>query len=289
MPQLALIQTSCTKDPDQNLEQAIVSVREAASRGAEVILLQELFLTHYFCHRVDPAAFSLAEPVPGPTTHRLRNLAKELGVVILAPLFERADAGLYFNTLAVIDADGALLGRYRKMHIPDDPGFHEKYYFTPGDLGYKVFNTRFGRIGTLICWDQWFPEAARITAMKGAELLVYPTAIATLPEENEKDRDRFMHAWKTIQQSHAIANSCYIATANRCGEEEESRFWGHSFVCDPFGSIMAEAGADEEILMASINPEEIELQRREWPFFRDRRIDSYGQLLRRWAGVSDDE
>jgi len=279
---IALVQSSSSSDIVANLDNTESLIVSAAGEGAQIVALQELFHTPYFCREVDPKHFELAEPVPGPLTERLCRIAASHQVVIVAPMFERQAAGLYFNTSVVIDADGTLMGRYRKMHIPDDPGFYEKYYFTPGDSGYKVFNTRYGRIGTLICWDQWFPEAARITSMMGADLLLYPTAIATLPEEDEDDRRHFLEAWKTIQRSHAIANGCYVAAINRVGKEGGLSFWGNSFVAGPFGEIVAEAGSEERILLAELDLEKIESQRQTWPFFRDRRVDSYTPLEKRW-------
>lgn len=282
MVKIALIQTSCGNDPAVNLENTVKKIEASASEGAKIIALQELFNTTYFCREMKAEFFKWAEPVPGPAANRLCDLAGKLNVVILAPLFERQAAGLYFNSLAVIDADGTLMGTFRKMHIPDDPGFYEKYYFTPGDKGYQVYNTAYGKIGTLICWDQWFPEAARITAMMGAELIVYPTAIATLPEEGDTDQARFLDAWRIIQRSHAISNGCFVASINRVGNEGGSKFWGHSFVTGPFGEILAEAGEKEEILTVEIDFSKIEEQRQTWPFFRDRRIESYDHILKRW-------
>jgi N-carbamoylputrescine amidase len=279
---VSLLQYSCSDRLSENREKAEYLIAEAAKQGAQLIALQELFDSAYFCRETDPRFFEWAEPVPGPTTERFSKLASQLGVVILLPLFERKAAGVYFNTLVVIEKDGAIPGLYRKMHIPDDPGFHEKYYFTPGDLGFKVFDTSAGKIGTLICWDQWFPEAARITAMKGAELLVYPTAIGTLPEESDTDKQEFMNAWKTVQKSHAIANGCYVAGINRVGEEGGIKFWGNSFVCGPFGEMLAEGGEGEEIITTEIDFGKIESQRQTWPFFRDRRIDEYNGLLKRY-------
>ena len=278
---LSLIQTPAGTDKNENVERTIDLIRSAASGGANVICLQELFNTTYFCATVDQANFKLAESIPGPTTEKLASLASELSVVLLVPIFERAAPGIYFNSMVVIDADGSLLGTYRKMHIPEDPGFHEKYYFTPGDLGYKVFDTAYGKIGALICWDQWFPEAARLTALKGADVLVYPTAIGTLHTESDADKKQFTDAWRTIQRSHAIANGCFVASINRVGEEGASRFWGGSFIAGPFGEILAEGGEEEEIITAVIDPSAIEVQRQTWPFFRDRRIDSYGPIKKR--------
>ena len=278
---LSLIQHSYKSSPDKTVQEVMTHIRTAASEGAQVICLQELFNTNYFCCSVKQENFKLAESIPGPTTDKLSALASELSVVLLVPIFEKESPGLYFNSLAVIDADGTLLGKYRKMHIPEDPGFHEKYYFTPGDLGYKVFDTAYCKIGTLICWDQWFPEAARLTAMKGADLIVYPTAIGTLHEERDAEKEQFTDAWKTIQRSHAIANGCYLASVNRVGNEEASIFWGGSFVAGPFGDILAEGGEDEEIISADIDLSKLEPQRQTWPFFRDRRVDSYEGITKR--------
>lgn len=279
---LGLIQCSCTADVSENISNAIEKIKIAASKGAQIILLQELFNTLYFCQKIDETYFELAEPVPGKISERLRHLAKELGVVIVAPLFEKRAAGIYHNSLIVIDTDGTLMGTYRKNHIPDDPGFYEKYYFTPGDGTYKVFETEYGKIAPLICWDQWYPEAARIAALQGADLLVYPTAIGTLSAEDEPTKHRFLDAWQTIQKSHAIANGCFVASINRVGREDDITFWGHSFVAGPFGEMQTEAGEDEEILISEIDLSRIEKQRREWPFFRDRRVDSYGSILNRY-------
>ncbi len=279
---LGLIQLSCTENIDQNIASTIDKMREAATQGAEILLLQELFNTPYFCQSVDDTYFDWAEPIPGPITDQLTDLARDLEVVIVAPFFERRAAGIYHNSLVVIDADGTLMGTYRKKHIPDDPSFHEKYYFTPGEDDYQVYDTKYASIGPLICWDQWYPEAARITALKGAELLVYPTAIGTLPEENEKQGREFLEAWQTIQRSHGIANGCFVASINRVGKEGEVNFWGHSFVAGPFGQMLAEAGSDEDILLSEIDLSKIEKQRQVWPFFRDRRIDTYKPILKRF-------
>lgn len=282
MVKIALIQMNCGDDPSQNLENAVKKIKASAADGAQIIALQELFNTTYFCKEMNAQFFKWAEPVPGPVSDRMCELAGKFNVVILAPFFEKQTAGLYFNSLVVIDADGTLKGTFRKMHIPDDPGFYEKYYFTPGDRGYQVYETAYGKIGTLICWDQWFPEAARITAMMGAELIVYPTAIATLPDEDNTDRGRFLDAWQTIQRSHAISNGCYVASINRVGDEGGLTFWGHSFIAGPFGEILGEAGEGEEILTAELDFSTIEAQRQTWPFFRDRRIESYDPILKRW-------
>ncbi|MEX0686049.1 MAG: carbon-nitrogen hydrolase [Balneolales bacterium] len=274
---IALLQTSAKSSKEENLHRMGSLISEAAENGANIICLQELFLSTYFCQTIDDANFRLSEAVPGPTTDKLSVLAKKLGVVLTVPIFERHAPGIYYNTVAVLDADGAYLGKYRKMHIPEDPGFHEKYYFTPGDLGYKVFKTLFGNIGVLICYDQWFPEAARQTALQGADILIYPTAIGSLPYENETVEQEYLTAWKTIQQSHAIANGCFVATTNRTGIENDIDFWGHSFICSPIGKILSEAGSGEEIVYADCDISSIEKHRQTWPFFRDRRIDSYGQ------------
>jgi N-carbamoylputrescine amidase len=284
MPKIALVQTACSESPSRNIDNSVHMIREAAGKGANIIILQELFQTIYFCREINPKFFQLAEPIPGPVTVRLSGLAKELGIVLVVPLFEKGAPGLYYNSLVVIDTNGSITGVYRKMHIPDDPGFYEKYYFTPGDKGYQVFRTEFGVIGTLICWDQWFPEAARITAMMGAELIVYPTAIATLPDEGADLKKKYLDAWQIMQRSHAIANGCYVAAVNRVGKEGDTNFWGHSFLAGPFGELIAEAGDEEEILTADANFEKIEKERQTWPFFRDRRIDSYRDILSRWKG-----
>lgn len=283
MTRIALIQQANSADTHGNLTRVAAAIRTAAEQGARVVLLQELFHTLYFCRTVDPAHFESAEPSEGPTIRAMAALARELGIVVVVPFFERRAPGLYHNTAAVIDADGAVLGLYRKMHIPEDPGFHEKYYFTPGDLGYKVFDTAHGKIGVLICWDQWYPEAARLTALQGAELLVYPTAIGTLSTESEAERDAYHDAWETIQRSHAVANGVFVAGINRVGTEGGTTFWGRSFVAGPFGERLAVAGMEEEILYADIDTSAIDPQRRTWPFLRDRRIDSYAGLLNRFG------
>ena len=281
---IALVQTSALRDPAENLRKACEKIREAASRGARIICLQELFTTLYFCQTEDYKAFEYAETGPGPSIQVMQQLARELEVVIVASVFEARARGLYHNTAAVIDADGSYLGKYRKMHIPDDPGFYEKFYFTPGDLGYKVFKTRYATIGVLICWDQWYPEAARLTALKGAEILFYPTAIGWAPSELSPEvRRTQQEAWKTIQMSHAVANGVFVAAANRVGKEDELEFWGGSFVCDPFGQIMTEASVhDETVLLAECDRSRIEYYRSHWPFLRDRRIETYGDLEKRF-------
>jgi len=280
--EVALIQQDNSSDRAANMDKTEANIRMAAKRGAQIVCLQELFNTLYFCQQVDESLFELAESVPGPTTERMCGLAAALQIVLLVPLFERRAAGIYHNSMAVIDADGSLMGTYRKMHIPDDPGFYEKYYFTPGEQGYQVYKTKYAKIGPLICWDQWYPEAARLTALKGAEMLVYPTAIGTLPNEGEHIGREFHDAWRTIQRSHAIANGCFVASVNRTGIEHALRFWGGSFVSGPFGQMLAEAGDEEEILMAACDLDLIEKQRRAWPFMRDRRIDSYGDIKKRY-------
>ena len=278
---LALIQQANTADTAQNLERTIRSIRMAAADGAQVILLQELFNTLYFCTGYDESAFVHAESNDSPLLKRMQQLAAELELVIVVPYFEKRAQGIYHNSAVIFDADGQEAAFYRKMHIPDDPGFCEKYYFTPGDLGYKVADTRYGKIGILICWDQWFPEAARITAMMGADLLVYPTAIGVLATETEAQKTEFREAWEMIQRSHAIANGCYVAAINRVGTESGTTFWGDSFVVGPVGQWVARAGENEEILHAKIDLSTIDEHRRTWPFFRDRRIDSYKGITER--------
>lgn len=273
---------SCSSNMEENQEKAVRLIRDAASSGAQIICLQELYKSLYFCQQFDDAHFSLAESIPGMGTTQLGKLANEFGVVIISSLFEKRTDGIYHNTAVVHDADGTLMGIYRKSHIPDDPGFFEKYYFTPGDTGYKVFDTKFGKIGVLICWDQWYPEAARITALKGAQILFYPTAIGTLPDEDSDVRQEYMEAWETIQRSHAIANGCYVASVNRVGTEGNITFWGDSFVAGPFGKYIARAGSDEEILIAECDLSAIDIQRRTWPYLRDRRIDNYKDILKRF-------
>jgi len=278
---LALIQTSCSSDPSANLAKTLVRIGESARLGANIVCLQELFRSVYFCQVEDHAYFQLAEAVPGPSTAALCEVAKAHGVVIVASLFEKRAPGIFHNTAAVIDADGAYLGSYRKMHIPDDPLFLEKFYFTPGDLGFRAWATRFGKIGVCVCWDQWFPEAARLTALHGAKILFYPTAIGWHPSEKAEFGARQHDAWETIQRSHAIANGCYVAAVNRVGREAPNggpgiEFWGQSFVADPGGRIVARASANnEEILLADADLNAIDTQRAHWPFLRDRRVDAY--------------
>lgn len=281
MTNIGLIQIACTSDKIENTERTFHKIREAASQGAQIICTQELYQSLYFCQNHDESFFDLAESIPGPTTQRTGELAKELGVVIVSSLFEKRISGVYHNTATVHDADGSLLGIYRKMHIPEDPGFHEKYYFTPGDTGFKVFETKFGNVGVLICWDQWFPEAARLTALKGADILFYPTAIGVLPNEDDAVKKEFMEAWETMHRSHAIANGCYVAAVNRVGTESDITFWGDSIVYGPFGKVLAQADDKECILIAECDFSSIEKQRRMWPFLRDRRIDAYQDILKR--------
>ena len=279
---IALIQGRDYGSPEANLARTQDAVREAAKGGAQVVCTQELFNLPYFCREQDPELFELAEPVPGPTTLALSSLAAELGIVVIASLFERRASGVYHNTAAVIDADGSYLGKYRKMHIPQDPGFEEKFYFSPGDLGYKVWDTQYGTIGVLICWDQWYPEAARMAALAGAEILFYPTAIGWLPEEKAELGQAQHSAWETVQRGHAVANGCYVAAVNRTGTEGETEFWGQSFVADCYGQVVARASvAKEEVLFADCDLDALEATRRIWPFFRDRRIDSFGGLTKR--------
>jgi N-carbamoylputrescine amidase len=285
---IGLVQMACSKDPNENLAKAEWRIREAAGNGAQIVCLQELFRSQYFCRDEDPGLFDLAEPVPGPTTGSLASLACDLEVVIVGSVFERRAAGVYHNTAVVIDADGALLGIYRKMHIPDDPGYYEKYYFTPGDLGFRSFDTRFACVAPLVCWDQWYPEAARLAALAGAQVLFYPTAIGWHPAEKAREGAAQHDAWRTIQRAHAIANGLYVAAVNRVGYEGPPEtgleFWGGSFVADPFGQVLAEASHDaEETLIVECDPRRIEEVRRNWPFLRDRRIDAYAGIAARWA------
>jgi len=288
---VALVQMAMSRDPDQNLRAAVARVGEAAAAGARLVCLPELFRSRYFAQREDAALFDLAEPVPGPSTEALGRAAKDEGVVVIAPVFERRAPGLYHNTAVVLDADGRVAGLYRKMHIPDDPAYYEKFYFAPGDLGFRVFDTRVGRIGTLVCWDQWYPEGARLTALQGAHILLYPTAIGWHPAEKATDGAAQLDAWRTIQRSHAIANGLYVAAVNRVGHErldgasagDGIEFWGGSFLADPFGTVVAEAPADREaVVIGEVNLARIEEVRRGWPFLRDRRIDAYGGMGQRF-------
>jgi len=294
---VGLVQQAVAASAAETVKAAERGIREAAARGAQIICLEELFNAPYFCKVTDAERFDLAEPIPGPTVERMQGVARELGIVIVVPIFEKRGPGLYHNSAAVVDADGTLLGVYRKMHIPDDPLYHEKYYFTPGEMyqhdearppsGFRAFRTKFATIGVLICWDQWYPEAARITSLMGAQILLYPTAIGWHPKEKAEWGAAQADAWRTAQRAHAIANGVYVAAVNRVGFEAEPgtdglEFFGHSFVCDPFGQLIAEAGTDPAILIAECDPKRIEYTRRNWPFLRDRRIDAYGEILMRY-------
>jgi N-carbamoylputrescine amidase len=286
---VGLVQMSMSADPQENLDKAAARVAEAAKKGAQVVCLPELYRSPYFCQREDQALFDLAEPVPGPSSERFSEVARKAGVAVVVPIFEKRAPGLYHNSAVVLDADGKTAGLYRKMHIPDDPAFYEKFYFAPGDLGFRAFDTRFGKVGTLICWDQWYPEAARLTALQGAAVLFYPTAIGWHPHEKEKHGGAQRDAWRTVQRGHAIANGCYVAAVNRVGKEPGPagqpglEFWGTSFLCDPFGVVVAEASTDqEEILLGEVDLGRIEEVRRGWPFLRDRRIDAYGGIEKRF-------
>jgi N-carbamoylputrescine amidase len=290
--QIGLVQMAMSADPARNLEKAVAKVEEAAAGGAAVVCLPELYRSPYFCQKEDARLFDLAEPVPGPSTEALGRVARDKQVVVIAPIFERRAPGLYHNSAAILDANGQLVGLYRKMHIPDDPAFYEKFYFTPGDLGFRAFDTRAGRIGALICWDQWYPEGARLTAMQGAQVIFYPTSIGWHPHEKAQFGAGQLDSWKTIQRAHAVANGIYVAVVNRVGFEGKPHkgdagieFWGNSFVADPSGQLLAEASNDkEEILVVECDPAKSEDTRRNWPFFRDRRIDAFGGLLERWGG-----
>jgi N-carbamoylputrescine amidase len=282
---IGTVQMSCTKEPSVNLEKAIQKIREAAAAGAQIVCLQELFTSLYFCDVEDYENFKLAETIPGPSTDALCKVAKESNVVIIASLFEKRAQGLYHNTTAVIDADGSYLGKYRKMHIPDDPAYYEKFYFTPGDLGYKIFKTRFATLGVLICWDQWYPEAARITALMGAEILFYPTAIGWATSQDEATNTEQYNAWQTIQRSHSVANGIHVVSVNRVGLEQNGamKFWGGSFISNPFGSILYKASHDqEEVNVLEIDLSKTDRYRTHWPFMRDRRIDSYQPITKRF-------
>ena len=280
---VGLVQMKCTAAKQDNIEKAVAGIREAAAKGAKIVCLQELFASHYFCWEENYDHFSLAEHIPGPTTRIMQELAKELDIVIIASLFEKRTKGVYHNTLAVIDAGGEYLGRYRKQHIPDDPGYYEKFYFTPGDQGYKVFDTKYARIGTLICWDQWYPEAARITSLLGAEIIFYPTAIGWALSQGEKLNNQQYQAWQITQRAHSVANGVYVVSVNRTGTEGNMRFWGGSFVSDPFGELIYEAPHDkEEVHVAELDLSRIDEIRVHWPFLRDRRIDTYKSILNRF-------
>jgi N-carbamoylputrescine amidase len=286
---VGLVQMGMSTEPQANLEKAAAKVEEAARKGAQVVCLPELYRSPYFCQKEDAALFDLAETVPGPSTERLSEVARRAGVAVVVPIFEKRAPGLYHNSAVVLDADGKTAGLYRKMHIPDDPAFYEKFYFTPGDLGFQAFDTRFGKVGTLICWDQWYPEGARLTALRGASVLFYPTAIGWHPAEKESHGASQRDAWRTVQRGHAIANGCYVAAVNRVGHEPGPpgqaglQFWGTSFLCDPFGVVIAEASIDqEEILVGEIDVARIEEVRRGWPFLRDRRVDAYQGIEKRF-------
>jgi N-carbamoylputrescine amidase len=286
---VGLVQMTCSTDPDANLRKAIQGIRDAAAKGAEIVCLQELFRSQYFCREEKADLFDLAETIPGPSTEALASVAKDLQVSVIASLFEKRAKGLYHNTAAILDADGSLLGVYRKMHIPDDPLYYEKFYFTPGDLGFQNFETRYSRIGVLVCWDQWYPEGARITSLQGANILFYPTAIGWHPSEKEQYGTAQLDAWRTMQRAHAIANGVFVAAVNRTGFEGPSEsgieFWGNSFVADPFGRVLAEASAQQEqVLIVECDPKQMDEVRRNWPFLRDRRIDAYAPITSRWLG-----
>ncbi len=291
---IGAIQMRCSAKPAESLKKAIAMLEKAASKGVDIACLPELFLTDYFCQKEDPALFDLAEPIPGPTTEALGKVAKKTGMVIVGSIFEKRSPGVYHNTAVVIERDGKIAGIYRKMHIPHDPLFYEKYYFTPGDTGFKSFDTSSGRIGTLVCWDQWYPEGARLTALQGADVLFYPTAIGWHPKEKKEFGEAQVSAWETMQRAHAIANGVYVCAVNRIGHEGIVKndkttgleFWGHSFICDPFGRMLAVGSHDkEEILTARCDPALVEETRRNWPFFRDRRIDAYGDMTKRWGTI----
>jgi N-carbamoylputrescine amidase len=282
---VGLVQMSCSSDAKQNMDKAVKGIKDAAEKGANIVCLQELFTSLYFCDVEDYENFKLAESIPGASTDQLSAVAKELGVVIIASLFEKRTQGIYHNTTAVLDADGTYLGKYRKMHIPDDPAYYEKFYFTPGDLGYKVFQTKFAKIGVLICWDQWYPEAARLTSLMGAEVLFYPTAIGWATAQDQATNDEQFNAWQTIQRSHAVANGVHVVSVNRVGLEQNGamKFWGGSFVANPFGRLLSQASHDnEEVMVVDIDTQKTDSYRTHWPFMRDRRIDSYGDIVRRF-------
>ena len=289
MLKVALVQHSCVDDYAANLDTATKAIRQAAADGAQLLLLPELHTSLYFCQTEDTSRFDLAEPIPGPTTEHLSALASELNIVIVGSIFERRTAGIYHNTAVVLDTDGSLAGKYRKMHIPDDPGYYEKFYFTPGDLGFRPIQTSLGKLGVLVCWDQWYPEAARLMALSGADLLLYPTAIGWDPRDDEAELTRQRDSWITIQRSHAVANGLPVLSCNRVGLEADPsqqsdgiRFWGNSFIAGPQGEFLAQAGAEATVLMAEVDLARAESVRRIWPFFRDRRIDEYGKLLNRF-------
>jgi N-carbamoylputrescine amidase len=282
---VGLVQMSCSGDAKSNMDKAIAGIKDAAEKGANIVCLQELFTSLYFCDVEDYENFKMAETIPGPSTDVLSAVAKETGVVVIASLFEKRAQGLYHNTTAVLDADGTYLGKYRKMHIPDDPAYFEKFYFTPGDLGYKIFETKYGKIGVLICWDQWYPEAARLTALMGAEILFYPTAIGWATSQDEATNTEQYNAWQTIQRSHAVANGVHVVSVNRVGLEQNGamKFWGGSFISNPFGSLIVKATHDqEEVIVTELDLSKTDSYRTHWPFLRDRRIDSYGDIVKRF-------
>src|SRR3954449_2123564 len=284
---IGLVQMSCVLEPEKNLKKAIAGINDAAKRGAQIVCLQELFRAQYFCQTEDIQLFKLAETIPGPSTEALSKVAKQKKVVIIASLFEKRAAGVYHNTAVMIDASGRIVGKYRKRHIPDDPLYYEKFYFTPGDLGFRNFETRYSRIGVLVCWDQWYPEGARITSLQGANVLFYPTAIGWHPAEKEQYGEAQLDAWRTMQRAHAIANGVFVAAVNRMGFEGPAEsgieFWGNSFISDPFGRVIAQASATEsEILVAECDPKDMDEVRKNWPFLRDRRIDAYSPIVQRW-------
>ncbi|HZE71186.1 MAG TPA: carbon-nitrogen hydrolase [Pyrinomonadaceae bacterium] len=286
---LGLVQMSCDIDPKLNLKKAVSMIQSAAAKGAQIVCLQELFRSQYFCQTEDIALFKLAETIPGPSTDELAKVARKNKIVIIASLFEKRAAGVYHNTAVILNADGKIAGKYRKMHIPDDPLYYEKFYFTPGDLGFKTHETAYGKVGALVCWDQWFPEAARLTALSGAQFLFYPTAIGWLPDEQQEVNNAQHSAWETIQRAHAIANGVYVAVVNRVGREGELNFWGQSFVADPFGRIIARATPDaEEILLVDCDLDKIDETRQNWPFLRDRRIDFYTPLTARFLETTSE-
>ncbi len=287
---VGLIQMSCGPEPGGNLKKAIGRISEAAKKGAQIVCLQELFRSQYFCQNEDIKNFKLAETIPGPSIEALTKVARQKKIVIVASVFEKRTAGIYHNTAVVIDANGKIAGKYRKMHIPDDPLYYEKFYFTPGDLGFRTHETKYGKIGALVCWDQWFPEAARLTALSGAQFLFYPTAIGWLPDEKPEMRRAQLSAWETIQRAHAIANGVFVAVVNRVGHEGQLNFWGQSFVADPFGRIIAKASSDkEEVLIVDCDIDQIDETRQNWPFLRDRRIDYYSALAYRFVEPASSE
>ena len=285
---LGLVQMSASEDPEANLAKAVQRIETAARKGAQIICLQELFRSRYFCQSEDARNFALAESIPGPSTEALGAVARDHEIVIVASLFEKRSAGIYHNTAVVVDANGSIVGKYRKMHIPDDPLYYEKFYFTPGDLGFPSFQTRYAKIGVLVCWDQWFPEGARLASLSGAQIIFYPTSIGWIPKEARAAAQNQRQAWELIQRSHAVANGVYVASVNRVGREGQLRFWGHSFVAGPFGEVVARAGGKrEEILVAKCDLRKIDETRQSWPFLRDRRIDAYGSLQSRFIDKSD--